>query len=93
VPTTSSSQELVSRARELAARDDRSEAAAELAEMAGDDRGLLEAARNEVVMRLHSDPDDWGATGALTLLNHALVKFGWKDPYDWKVRWSQNRKP
>ena len=47
----------------------------------------------EVVLSLHSHPDDWDATRALTLLNKALVEFGWKDPFDWKVRWSQRRKP
>jgi hypothetical protein len=61
--------------------------------MVGDDRALLEAAQRELALHLHSHPDDWVATAALILLNKALVQYGWSDPYDWKVRWSQHRKP
>jgi hypothetical protein len=94
VPTPSAAaKELLSRALELAELDDRNGAVGELVEMAGDDRGVLESARNEAAMHLHSHPDDWTATGALTLLNSAIAKYGWTDPYDWKVRWSQHRKP
>lgn len=69
------------------------EAEAELVTMAGVDREALEAARDRMVTRLHRRPDDWDATGALTLLNRALARYGWVERYDWKVRWAQHRKP
>jgi hypothetical protein len=65
----------------------------ELVVMAGDDRHALEAARDRVVYRLHGHADDYAATAALTLLNRALVRYGWSEPYDWKARYAKHRKP
>jgi hypothetical protein len=68
-------------------------AARALAALAGDDRAALEEARDRCAERLHRRSDDWEATAALSLLNRALVAYGWSDADDWKVRWSQRRKP
>lgn len=81
---------LCARALELSPGD---ASESELVVMAGDDRDALEAARNRVAYRLHGHADDYTATGALTLLNRALVRYGWTERYDWKVRWAKHRKP
>lgn len=65
----------------------------ELVALAGTDRAALERARNHLAARLHGHADDHQATAALTLLNRALVRYGWTEKYDWRVRWSKHRKP
>jgi hypothetical protein len=77
------------RAAELAASTDRDDAVAQLLTLVDGDREALGAARNRVVRQLHANPSDHGATATLAVLNKALVAVGWKDPYDWKIRWSQ----
>lgn len=72
-------------ARKLAG-DGGDDAARALVELAGTDRGALEAARNAFARRLHGHPDDYEATSALQLLNRALATYGWHDPYDWRGR-------
>jgi hypothetical protein len=62
------------RAAELAASTDRDDAVTQLLTLVDGDREALGAARNRVVRQV---------------LNKALVAVGWKDPYDWKIRWSQ----
>jgi hypothetical protein len=57
-----------------------------LVAMANGDRGALVAARNAFAARLHTNGNDYAATGALRMLNLALSKFGWADPYDWRGR-------
>ena len=37
--------------------------------------------------------DDFEATAALRNLNRAIATVGWTNPYDWRVRWKQGRKP
>jgi 3-hydroxyisobutyrate dehydrogenase-like beta-hydroxyacid dehydrogenase len=81
------------RAIELAASnpapgDARNAAAEQLLVLAGGDREVLSDARNRLAARLRSNAGDHGATGALTLLNKALVLLGWTDKYDWKIRWN-----
>lgn len=90
VGTTTLIDTLCTRARELSPGD---ASESELVVLTGDDRGALEAARNRVAYRLHGHPDDYTATAALTLLNRALVRYGWSERYDWKVRWAKHRKP
>lgn len=83
---------LVERAAELASGgspDGVDDAADLLIEAAGADRDSLEEARNIYARRLHGRSADWAATGALRLLNRALTRYGWIDPYEWKHR----RKP
>lgn len=83
---------LVERAAELAAGgspDGIDDAADLLIEAADGDREALEEARNVYARRLHGRSADWTATGSLRLLNRALTRFGWIDPYEWKHR----RKP
>lgn len=58
----------------------------ELVEAAGKDREVLEQARNEMAGRLRTDSRDWTATGALGLLNKALVQVGWSERFDWRGR-------
>ena len=65
----------------------------EMLHLAGEDRKALEEARNAVAGRLHDRPDDYQATAALRTLNRTIAELGWVDPYDWKVRWAQHRKP
>jgi hypothetical protein len=60
-----------------------------LAREAGEDRRLLEDARNLVAARLHASVDDWSSTAALSLLNKTLARMPRHDPLDWRVRWSQ----
>ncbi|MGI8492946.1 MAG: hypothetical protein ACR2KC_05910 [Acidimicrobiales bacterium] len=69
------------------------DAAEQLANQAGDDRAALEAARDRLVARLRADQADFDATGGLALLNRALATYGWSEPFDWKQRWAQHRKP
>jgi hypothetical protein len=72
----------------LTARGESPEAAAEeLAATA--DRAALEQAQAELVQRVHERSDDFTATAALSLVNKALAKVGWVDPFSWKHR----RKP
>lgn len=68
---------------------DPSDAVTKLVETAGHDRALLEQARDRVARGLHGHAGDWTATGALNLLNKAIVTVGWQDKYDWRVRWGQ----
>lgn len=84
---------VTTRASELAAATDRAGAVDELIALVGRDRAVLEAARDQVVVRLHHNTGDWSATRTLTLLNRALSSYGWSDPFDWKVRWTRGRKP
>lgn len=90
VGTTTLIESLCSRALELPPGDT---SEAELVAMAGDDRAALEGARNRFASRLHGHADDYSATAALRLINRALVRYGWSERYDWKVRWAKNRKP
>lgn len=87
-----STDELVSRARELAADHDR-QAPQAIVEAAGGDRATLEAARDRLAIHLHRHADDYGATAALTLLNRVLADLPRTDPLDWRVRWAHHRKP
>jgi hypothetical protein len=57
-----------------------------LISLAGADRGALVAARDAFARRLRARSDDYEATGALQLLNRALSRYGWSDPYDWRGR-------
>lgn len=95
MPPTTTPNELIATALELTRADGASGAAASeaLVSAAGGDRGLLEAARDRVVTRLHHHADDWEATGALTALNRALSTMPRTDPMDWRVRWAHHRKP
>lgn len=77
------------RAFELAGATDTEVAVGALTELARGDREAIELARNRVARRLHGHASDWCASQALGLLNQALVKVGWTDPYDWKIRWSR----
>ncbi|MDQ6839071.1 MAG: hypothetical protein M3137_12265 [Actinomycetota bacterium] len=81
---------LCARAHELTPGES---AESELVVMAGENRNALETARDRVAYRLHGHPGDYASTAALTLLNRALVRYGWSERYDWKVRWAQHRKP
>jgi hypothetical protein len=81
-------------ALELGAGQDTDAAVARLVEAAGGDRAVLEATRDGMARQLHGNAGDWAATSALGLLNKALIKVGWYDKYDWKIRWSQRfRRP
>jgi hypothetical protein len=92
VATTTESIE--QRAIELARHSDQDAAVLELVQLADGDRDAVEAARNRLARRLHGHAGDYPATLALGLLNKAIIKMGWVDPYDWKVRWHQRfRKP
>jgi hypothetical protein len=98
VVDTPASDVVAERALELAGSGDApvdvEAAVAELISVAGGDRAALEAARNRLARRLLGRAGDWQAAAALGLLNKALVSAGWRDPYDWKVRWSQRfRRP
>jgi hypothetical protein len=53
------------------------------------DRAALAQARTDLVQRIHERSDDFEATAALNLVNRALARVGWYDPYNWKLR----RKP
>lgn len=90
---TTQAEMIERRARELSTSPDQRQAAEELVRLTGTDRSALESARNHLASVLHNRTDDWEATAALTLLNRALAQYGWSDPYDWKVRWRQGRKP
>ncbi len=80
--------EISARARVLARSGDDDAAVEELAELGRQDRSALEASRNQFATALHRRSDDFEATAALRLLNRALSKVGWPNPYDWRVRWS-----
>jgi hypothetical protein len=67
-------------------QDDTGAALDRLISLAGKDRAALVAARDAFARRLHAHSDDYAATGALRLLNRALSRFGWADPYDWRGR-------
>jgi hypothetical protein len=77
------------KAIELASSTDREDAITQLLALAGGDRDALGAARNRLAARLRANAGDFRATAALTLTNKALVRLGWVDPFDWKIRWSQ----
>lgn len=93
-PTTTIDS-LEARALELAAGGtDQAGAAAALVEAAAGDRSSLEEARNRVARRMHGNSADLTAGAALSMLNKALVSFGWIDPYNWKQRLGNRlRKP
>lgn len=67
--------------------DDGGDAVSQLA--SSGDQGELESARQYLVWRIQQRSDDYQATAALTLVNRALARVGWHDPYAWKHR----RKP
>ena len=56
---------------------------------AAGDRAALERAREALVQRIYQRSDDYQATAELSLVNKALARVGWHDPYSWKHR----RKP
>jgi hypothetical protein len=65
-----------------------------LVEAAGGDRDALETARNRMAQRLYGNSGNVAAGAALSLLNKALVRIGWVDPYDWRPRLGNRlRKP
>jgi hypothetical protein len=66
---------------------------AKLVAAAGGDRRALESARDFLASRLHADPADLQASAGLTLLNRAIAEVPPSDPFDWRVRWAQHRKP
>ncbi|HEX4864991.1 MAG TPA: hypothetical protein VFV02_13035 [Acidimicrobiales bacterium] len=84
---------LVERAATLATDGAGPEASASLAGLAGNDRLLVEAARDRAAARVRVHVDDWEATAALQLLNRVLADLPRTDPLDWQVRWKQHRKP
>lgn len=87
---TATAEALYVRALELSSGE---ASEAELVAMAGDDRAALEHARDRLATRLHGHAGDWDATAALSLLNRALARYGWTERYDWKVRYTNHRKP
>jgi hypothetical protein len=80
---------ILERAPDLGRRADRPAAAEELIQLAAGDRTALAEARQQFVRRLHARTDDYDATAALLVVNRALARIGWVDPYCWKNR----RKP
>jgi hypothetical protein len=86
---------LVARALEVATEGPQGQEGVDaLIAAAGDDRLLLEAARDQMARRVRASVDDWDATAALTLLNRTLSLLPRHDPLDWRVRWTQRfRKP
>jgi hypothetical protein len=84
---------LIDRAATLAADGTDADSSAEIAELAGRNRLLIEAARDRAAVRIRDMVDDWSATAALRVLNRALADLPRKDPLDWQVRWKQHRKP
>lgn len=84
---------LVDRAAALAADGVNADTSSALAEIAGRDRRLVEAARDLAAERVRDRVDDWDATAALSLLNRVLADLPRNDPLDWQVRWRQHRKP
>ena len=62
-------------------------------EVAGGDRGAVEAARDQVAARVRRRVDDYESTAALRLLNRVLSEMPRHDPLDWQVRWERRRKP
>jgi hypothetical protein len=85
--------DLYARAAELSSELGRDEAVGRILDLADGDRGAIEAARDRYVTRLHSRPDDFAATAALTVLNRALAAEPPEEPLDWKRRWARGRKP
>ncbi|HEX6392516.1 MAG TPA: hypothetical protein VFZ97_03685 [Acidimicrobiales bacterium] len=69
------------------------ETSAALADIAGRDRRLVEAARDQAAVKVREGVDDWEATAALQLLNRVLADLPRHDPLDWQVRWKHHRKP
>lgn len=65
----------------------------QVADSAGGDRGVLEAARDRVAAQVRRRVDDFEATAALQTLNRALADSPPTDPFDWQVRWERRRKP
>ncbi|HLI24432.1 MAG TPA: hypothetical protein VKU91_05725 [Acidimicrobiales bacterium] len=86
---TSALATIMQRAPELGRRPDRAAAADELIQLARGDRVALTEARQALVGRLHAHSDDHDATAGLLVINRALARLGWVDPYCWKNR----RKP
>ena len=84
---------LIDRAASLAADGTGAETSAALAQLAGNDRLLVETARDRSASRVRVRVDDWEATAALQLLNRVLADLPRTDPLDWQVRWKQHRKP
>ena len=83
-------QLLLRRATELTGAP-RDAAVSELVDLAGGDRTAIVSARDVLARRLHADAGDWGATGALALINRAVAGAGWADDFDWRSRWSMPR--
>jgi hypothetical protein len=78
----------------LAVESEHDAAVHELIVASGAQRAVLEAARDELVARLHTRSDDWAATGGLRLVIAALTKVGWQGSYAWgdrKKRFSKQR--
>jgi hypothetical protein len=74
----SPAESLTTRALALvAAGVDRVRAVEELVRLSEGRRTPLEAARADLVARLHADPADYDATKALCLVNAALSQVGW----------------
>jgi len=65
----------------------------EIADAAGGDRVVLEAARVGLATQVRRRVDDFEATAALRTLNRALAEMPPTDPFDWQVRWERRRKP
>ena len=84
---------LIDQAAGLASDGVDAETSAALADMAGRDRRLVEAARDRAAVKVRERVDDWEATAALSLLNRVLADLPRTDPFDWQVRWKQHRKP
>ena len=84
---------LIDRAVALAPDGINGDTSSALAEIAGLDRRLVEAARDLAAERVRERVDNWDATAALSLLNRVLAELPRYDPLDWQVRWKQHRKP
>ena len=73
---------------------DPEQAAEALVQAAGGDRDALEEARNRTAQHLYGNSGNVVAGTALALLNKAIVRIGWVDPYDWRPRLGNRlRKP
>ena len=84
---------LIERAASIAGDGLSADASSSLAELAGRNRHLVEAARDRAALRIRARVDDWEATAALRLLNRTLADLPRTDPLDWQIRWKQRRKP
>ena len=82
------SREIAERAVALATGTDGDHAGdrAALIELAGNEVGPLEQAREVLVRRIRTRSDDFPATSGLALLNATLSKFGKRDDVEWQPR-------